>query len=88
MKDGAPALKNGITELKNGSKSLKDGLAQFNEEGIKKLTDVVEDDLAGTLTRLKATVEVSKDYKSFAGIADGADGQVKFIYRTDSIKVK
>lgn len=88
MKDGAPALKNGITELKNGSKSLKDGLAQFNEEGIKKLTDVVEDDLAGTLTRLKATVEVSKDYKSFAGIADGADGQVKFIYRTDSVKVK
>lgn len=88
MKDGAPALANGITELRDGSKSLKDGLAKFNEEGVKKLTDAVNGDIAGVLTRMKATVEVSKDYKSFAGIADGSDGQVKFIYRTESVKVK
>ena len=45
----------------------------------------VEGDLAGLLTRVKATVDVSKDYKTFTGLPDGSDGQVKFIYRTESI---
>ena len=45
----------------------------------------VEGDLAGLLTRVKATVDVSKDYKTFTALPDGSDGQVKFIYRTESI---
>ena len=45
----------------------------------------VEGDLAGLLTRVKATVDVSKDYKTFTGLPDGSDGQVKFIYRTDAV---
>ena len=34
---------------------------------------------------VKAIADVSKNYRSFAGISENMDGQVKFIYRTDAI---
>lgn len=93
LSDGANALKSGslqlvggVQQLTDGSKRLADGLKEFNEKGISKLTSLAGDDLGSLVTRIKATVEVSRDYKSFAGIADGTDGDVKFIYRTDEIK--
>jgi len=85
MKNGAPMLIDGITQLKDGAMQLSDGLSQFNDEGIQKLIDMV-DDVESLIDRLKATVDVSKNYKSFAGISDSADGDVKFVYRTDEIK--
>lgn len=85
MKNGVPALMDGITQLKDGAMQLSDGLAQFNEEGIQKLVEKM-DDIEGLIARMKATVSVSKNYKSFAGISDSADGNVKFIYRTDEMK--
>ena len=85
LKDGAPALVDGVSKLRDGALALSDGLNEFNEKGVKKLTDAVEGDLAGLLTRVKATVDVSKDYKTFTALPDGSDGQVKFIYRTESI---
>lgn len=86
MKNGAPSLVNGVTQLKDGAMRSSDGLSQFNEQGIKKLSDAVDGNLSGLLDRLKATVNVSKKYKTFSGLDDNMDGQVKFIYRTDSIK--
>ena len=86
LKNGAPSLVNGVTQLKDGAMQLSDGLSQFNEQGIKKLSDAVDGNLSGLLDRLKATVNVSKKYKTFSGLDDNMDGQVKFIYRTDSIK--
>jgi len=85
MKNGLPALVDGITQLKDGAMQLSDGLSRFYEEGIQKLIDTV-DDAENLIERLKATVTVSKNYKSFAGISENADGNVKFIYRTDEIK--
>lgn len=86
LKNGTPSLIQGITQLKNGSMKLDKGLQEFNKKGVKKLVDAVDGDLGDVVTRVKATVDVSKDYKSFAGVSDDMDGQVKFIYRTDSIK--
>lgn len=86
LKNGAPALSDGVTQLRDGALSLSDGLKQFNEQGVQKLVDAVDGDLAGLLTRVKATVDVSKDYRSFSGLSDGMSGQVKFIYRTDAIE--
>lgn len=87
LKNGTPTLVNGITELKNGAGKLNDGLNQFNEQGIKKITDLANGDIRTLVVRAKATVDVSKNYKSFSGISDDMDGSVKFIYKTDSIKV-
>lgn len=88
LKNAAPALVDGVTALRDGAMKLSDGLKEFNEQGVQKLTDAVNGDLAGLVTRVKATADVSKDYKSFSGLSDEMDGQVKFIYRTDSVKVK
>lgn len=88
LKDGVPALVDGVTQLRDGSKALSDGLKQFNEQGVQKLVDLVDGDLEGIAARVKATIDVSKDYRNFAGIRDDMDGQVKFIYRTDEIRVK
>ena len=86
MKDGAPALITGVEQLRDGSMQLRDGLATLYEEGISKLSEALEGGLSATVTRLRATIDVSRDYKSFSGIADGMDGKVKFIYRTDAVK--
>lgn len=88
LKNGTPALVDGVTQLKDGAMQLNDGLKKFNEEGIQKIIDLVDGDLNGIVARLKATIDVSKNYRNFAGISDDMDGQVKFIYRTDEIKVK
>lgn len=86
LKDGSDALTDGVRQLRDGSIELSDGLRQFNEEGIQKLTDAVDGDLNGLITRIRVTADVSKNYKSFSGVSEEMDGQVKFIYRTDSIK--
>ena len=41
--------------------------------------------LCNLMARLKATIDVSKDYKSFAAISDEMDGSERFIYKTDAI---
>ena len=86
LKNGAPALVDGVTALRDGAMKLSDGLQEFNEQGVQKLVDAVDGDLGGLVTRLRATVDVSKNYTSFSGISDDMACQVKFIYRTESVK--
>ena len=86
MKNGLPTLVTGVTKLKDGAMQLSDGLKKFNDEGISKITDLVGGDIKGLVTRIKATADVSKNYRNFSGMSDDFDGQVKFIYRTDEIK--
>ncbi len=86
MKDGLPALIDGVTELRDGTMQISDGLKEFDEKGIQKLVELLDGDLAGLLTRIRATTDVSKKYINFAGIADGMDGTVKFIYKTEEIE--
>ena len=85
MKDGVPTLISGVEQLKDGSMQLSEGLQQLNKEGIEKLVSLLKNDLGDLSARVQATIDVSKNYRSFAGISDDADGQVKFIYRTDEI---
>lgn len=85
LQDSLPALTDGITELRDGALALSDGLKEFNEQGIEKLVDLVNGDLETLSARLKATLDVSQNYRSFAGLDDNATGQVKFIYRTAEI---
>lgn len=70
----------------DGAMQLSDGLKEFNEQGVQKLVDAVDGDLTGLTTRLRATIDMSESCRSFSGINDDMDGQVKFIYRTDAIE--
>ena len=87
LKNGAPALIDGVTKLRDGAMQLSEGLKEFNERGVNKLIDAVDGDLGGLIERIKVTADVSKNYKSFSGISDDMEGEVKFIYRTDSISM-
>ena len=81
-----PELIDGVTKLHDGSMQLSDGLKQFNEEGIKKITGVLDKDVKDLAERLKATVKAAKEYRVSEDLTEGNQGNVTFIYRTDEIK--
>jgi len=83
--DGTQDLVSGVGNLNDGAGQLKDGLNDFYNDGIKKLTDMVNDDLTKLLDHLSAVADASRSYQSFAGKPDNMEGSVKFIFRTDSI---
>ncbi len=86
LQKGAPALTDGITKLRDGAMKLSDGLKEFNEKGVQKFADSFDGDLNGLLDRIRATADVSKEYRSFSGISDDMDGQVNFVYRTEPVE--
>jgi len=85
LKTGGSALIEGVTQLKDGAIQLSDGMKEFNDTGIEKLVNAFDGDIKALTNRIKAVADVSKNYKSFAGIADDMQGSVKFIYKTDAI---
>ena len=85
LRDSIPALIDGVTRLRDGAKALSEGLHRFDEEGVQKLVDAVDGDLEGLLSRVRACVKLAGDYQNFSGLADGMEGRVRFLYRTDEI---
>ena len=86
LKDGSEQLSDGLDAAKDGADKLKDGLEQFNDEGIQKIIDAYNDNLAGLVDRVKATAEAGKAYDNFSGKSDEVKGSVKFIFETDAIE--
>ena len=86
LKNGVPALTEGVTLLRDGAMTLNEGLKTFNTEGISKITSLKDSELSKIATRLKATADVAKHYKSYSGLTDEMDGEVKFIYKTEEIE--
>lgn len=87
LEEASSTLIDGVAQLRDGAMQLSDGLKEFNEKGVQKLVDALDVDLDGLLTRIRATADVSRNYKSFAGINDDMDGCVRFIYKTDAIEM-
>lgn len=85
LSDGADELSDGVSELKDGAEELRDGMEEFNEEGIQKLEDIFIDDMDKMIERLRLLQDMGNDYKSFTGITDEMNGDVKFIIKTDGI---
>lgn len=80
-----PALTGGVTALQEGAKALSDGLQQINDQGISRLSALLGDDPAAFSARLQALADVCRAYRTFSGLPDGADGQVKFVFRTQEL---
>jgi putative membrane protein len=58
---------------------------EYDEDGIQKLTALVDDDAEDVIQTLKAVIQLGKDYTSFAGKEDSWDGSVVFIYKIEGI---
>ncbi len=84
IKHGSSQLVEGIASFQDDSLSILDSMDGFDRETLEKLIDAVSESEV-VLPRLKATVEVTRKYQSFTGLADGCTGSVRFIYRTSSI---
>lgn len=83
---GAGNLFEGTKALAEGMEELSDGMSEFKEEGIDKLSDAFNGDFKKAKDRLEAMADLGKDYKSYAGIKDGADGSTKFIIETVGVE--
>lgn len=81
-------VEEGVEKLDSGSRDLMEGMLEFDEEGIRKLTEAYDGDVKSMLNRLKAVVNAGKDYQAFTKTADGTKASVKFIFRTDAIKAE
>lgn len=82
---GSSQVKSGINTLAKGAKKLADGTKEFNDKGIKKLDEAVNDDLQDVLDRLDALRSDDNAYTSYAGKSDKMDGNVKFVIETEAI---
>nr|MCR5716494.1 hypothetical protein [Lachnospiraceae bacterium] len=89
LDDGALQLQEGVAKLQDGTEELHQGMVTFDEEGIQELTERVNDgcgDLDEFTDRLDGVLEAGRSYQSYSGLANGASGDVKFIYKTGAVK--
>lgn len=86
LKDAMPALTDGVSKLVDGAKALADGLTTFDADGVSKLTSAINEDLDPLLARAQLLIEAAQSYNNYSGLAEGMDGAVRFIYRTDAIE--
>lgn len=82
LRGNTPALVDGVNQLKDGSSKLADGLVQLNEEGIDKLVEAYDGDIAPLTARVRATVDAAKSHSTFAGVSKDKDNEIKYIFRT------
>lgn len=85
--DGTTELYNGTVDLDAGVVELKDGVIKLDEEGIKKIYDAFDRDLGDYFDRLEAIREAGENYSSFSGVSDDHSSSVKFIIKTDGVKL-
>ena len=85
LSSGSAQVKSGIKSLSDGAKELADGTKKFDDEGIQKLSDLVEDDLQDIIDRFDAIRSDDNAYTSFSGKSSNMKGNVKFVIETDAI---
>jgi putative membrane protein len=88
---GSVKLEQGSNKLADGSKELDENMVKFNKEGIQKISSEVDSkmgDLQDVIDVKDELVKVSNNYGTFSGIGDEMDGKVKFVMKTDEIRVK
>lgn len=86
LADGGSALDEGVDELLEGANALAEGMDEFNEEGIKKITDFLNEDVQDIVDRLEAVRDAGDAYKLFSDSGSDVNGTVKFIIETGSIE--
>lgn len=85
MQEQTPALVDGITALQDGSEQLRDGLQTLMDEGVQKIADLTDEDLARLHDRLVASVDAAKRYTSFSGADSDTESCVRFLIKTAEI---
>ncbi|MFD3158166.1 hypothetical protein ACFIJ5_15140 [Haloimpatiens sp. FM7330] len=95
--NAVPVLTKGIEQITKGSNDLDSGLEKlsgnmkkFNDNGIVKLHDKFNNktsDIQELMDIKDEIVKCSNEYKTFTGVTKDMEGKVKFIMKTEDIKV-
>ena len=86
LKDALNQLTTGTDTLENGANELQNGMRKFDEEGIQKIYNIVNNNVRDLQFRVKKLRELSNEYNTFTNIDENAKGNVKFIMMIDSQK--
>lgn len=86
LKDALNQLTAGTDTLENGANELQNGMRKFDEEGIQKIYNIVNNNVRDLQSRVKKLRELSNEYNTFTNIDENAKGNVKFIMMIDSLK--
>lgn len=78
-------LTEGTSELSNGASQLSEGMTKFDEEGIKKIAELVNGDVKDFKTRVEKLKELSENYATIDETTE-VGTETKFIIVTDEIK--
>lgn len=86
-----PSLEKGINELSQGSKELSDGMKTFHDDGIDKLYTEGNNAISSiddVIAAKDELVKASEEFSSFTGKGEEMDGSVKFIMKTNEVKME
>lgn len=86
LSDGTNAVIDGVDQLSDGAHQLANGIVTFNEDGIEKILNSYHGDIEPLMDRIQAVLDAGEDYQTYTDIADGVNGSIKFIYKTDAVK--
>jgi putative membrane protein len=87
IEDGTSELNGNSSKLVDGTTALDSGMSQFWTQGLGKLQSVDTDKIEQALQVKNEMIKLAKDYTTFTGSGDGITSNVKFILKTDEIKV-
>lgn len=86
LKEGVLTLDEGMGTLDEGALALVDGMFEFDEEGIRKLTELFGEDVQDVIDRLTAVADAGKEYNTFTKLPEETEGSVKFVIKTEGVK--
>ncbi len=79
-------LVGGLDSLLEGTDALASGMAEFNNQGIDKVANYVNNDLKLNAQKLEELSKLASAYKSFGKMSSTMTGKTKFILLIDSQK--
>ncbi len=79
-------LSSSVSQLNDGANLLADGLNRYNEEGIKKINNLVNGNIKSLTSKIDALTKLSSEYKTLDDINNNTEGSSKIIFMIDSIK--
>ena len=86
ISQGASQLSDATQQAADGSGSMAEGLQKFNDEGVSKIADAIDNRIVKLGNRFTAVTNAGGSYKNFAGITEGTAGSVKFVFETEAIE--
>ena len=70
--------------INDGMKELSSGMNKFDDEGIEKITDFVNNDVKSVETKLRKLVDLGQEYDTFTKKSTTMKGETKFIVKIEA----